>query len=268
MAGASVSRETRAACADHHQNGMFYASGCESDRLLPPERSSQPNVVTMSDAIEKTVLYGWIEVESGAPLPPEAPPWSDRCELVTWPGLAERHRKGILAGGGALLAGSVAVALLVGTGASAAGLYAGLAAIVGLALLFFGLIGVPPSAHFVSSPTGRYVYVPPPPPDPADVESPDWLQRAVRGAPQAVAVTSCICVVIASVVQGVPSQGLPMLGLAMILVAGPVVNAVRRHLKSEAEVSKRFLQAADPRVPLSAPAESLPAGGPAPAKTE
>lgn len=221
----------------------------------------------MSEAIEKTAMYGWIEVDPGAPLPPEAPPWSDRYELVKLPGFSERHRKAILAGGGALLAGGAAVAVLVGSGASSAGLYAGLASIVGLALLFVGLIRVPPSEEFVPSPTGRYVYVPPPP-DPADVEPPDWLQKAVRGAPAAVMVTLCICAVLAWVVQGFPIEGLPLVALTVSLLAGYVVNAVRHHLKSEAEVSKRFLQAADPRVPLAAPAESLPPGGPAPAKNE
>lgn len=248
---------------DRHWNGILYASVCESDRLLPPEISSQPNAVTMSDAIEKTVLYGWVEVEPGAPLPPEAPPWSGRYALVKSPGLSERRRKAILAGGGALLAGSAAIAVLVGSSAASAGLYAGLAAIVGLALLFFGLIGVPPSEEFVPSPTGRYVYVPPPP-DPVDVQPPDWLQRAVRSAPEAIFVTSCTCCVLAVVAI----EGLPAVAMMVPLLAGYVVNAVRRHLKSEAEVSKRFLQAADPRVPLGAPAESLPPGGPAPAKNE
>ena len=218
----------------------------------------------MSDAIEKTVLYGWIEVEPGAPLPPEAPPWSGRYALVKLPGLSERHRKAILAGGGALLAGSVAVALFVGAGASSAGLYAGLASIVGLALLFLGLIGVPPSEEFVPSPNGRYVYVQPPP-DPADVQPPDWLQRAVRGAPEAIAVTSFIGFVLAMAAM----EGLPMVAASMVpLLVVYVVNAVRRHLKSEAEVSDRFLQASDPRNPIpsaasgaASPEASLPAPG-------
>lgn len=190
-----------------------------------------------------------IEVEPGAPLPPEAPPWAERCELVQKPGLSDEARRAVQGTGVALMGVAAAATWLLGS-AGSVGLYAALAAILGLVVLFAGLIGVPPSEKYVPSPNGRYVavYEPDPPLDPAGQGEARGSEGRIRWFE-----TAGIVVVVAIFSFLYASGFLPLESAGAIVLAyllPPAVNAVKRRLKSEAEVSERFLQASDPRNPI------------------
>ncbi len=209
-----------------------------------------------------------IEVEPGAPLPPEAPPWAERYELVQKPGLSDDVRRGLQTAGAALLVGGAAAALLMGTDAGFAHLFAALAMLVGVGLYCGGLIAVPPGAKYVPSPRGRYVAVeePQPPHDPA-------VQEEARGSARRFGWFDAIWTAVMVTTFGyLYSVGILSIEWASVVVlaylAPPAVEAVKRRLKSEAEVSERFLQASDPRTPIASvasgaatPETPLPAPG-------
>lgn len=214
----------------------------------------------------------WIEVDPGAPFPPNVPPWAERHELVKRPGLSEGGKKAVQGAGLALLAGGLATTLLVSSGSGIADVYASFVAILGLVILFVGLIGVPPSEKFVPSPGGRYVAVEvaPQPVDRAEAErSHTFERRAVLGI-GGLGGAVVLGVLLLEYLQGtltlevVRTRLLPMLVPSLPFMVLGVVRAVQRRLKSESEASERFLRAADPRVPLDATSAPGPAGEQAP----
>lgn len=172
----------------------------------------------------------------------------------------------MLAAGVALLAGAVAAALVVGAGDSALLPYTPFAGLAGLVLLFVGLLGVPPSEGFVPSPAGRYVRVDVAP-TPAQLEEQErYRKRGHRWTiVRETGVAVCLVVVVLEYLRG--DLDIALLAIFVPFVGPVMIDAVRRRMKSEAEVSTRFLQSADPRHPLTAPyvapaaeADALPAG--------
>ncbi|HEU4558870.1 MAG TPA: hypothetical protein VFS20_13510 [Longimicrobium sp.] len=219
-------------------------------------------------------MQKWIELEPGAPLPPEVPPWAERYELVKPEGISHDVRRALKAAGATLFAGGGAAALLMGASAGFAHVIAALAMLAGCILFCGGLIGGSPSEEYVPSRDGRYVAVELPETlrDPAEREEARSFERRVNW----IAGTVCAAVLI-SVYAFVYAAGyltlevasavlLPILAAAVPGVVAAGVNAVKRRLKSEAEVSERFLQASDPRNPIPpaapgavGPEASLPA---------
>lgn len=220
--------------------------------------------------MEESTPVRWIEIDPGAPLLAEVPPWAVRYELVKRPGLPETVRKAIQGTGVALMAGAIATAVLVGGGAGYADLYAGIAAILGMVLLFFGLIGLLPSETYVPAPGGRYVAVEiaPAPADPSDIEwmwqSDRRVTRAVRFAGALLGISIMLAVLMGEFTYSSVERLAPLLVVLLPGLVGTVMKAIQRRMKSEAGVSDRFLQAADPRVPLIAPGVPASASAAAP----
>lgn len=207
-------------------------------------------------------MQKWIELEPGAPLPPEVPPWSERYELVKPEGLSEDFRRALRTAGATLFGGGAAAALLMGTSAGFAHVIATLAMLGGAILFCGGLIEGPPGAKYVPSPNGRYVAV-------------TETQRALAepaGVRRFTWFDAILTVVILACFGGLYAIGdLPVEYFAAVLtawLAPRAVDVVKRRLKSEAEASEQFLQASDPRnpIPCAAPgAAGLEASLPAPA---
>lgn len=186
----------------------------------------------------------WIEVEPGAPLPAEVPPWAERHELEMRPELSGTRRRLALAAGVVAL-GVSATMLLMGNTLGLAGV------LPGLVFVYAGWTGGPKHPDYVPSPGGRYVLaeVPPEPRDIAELERARKRMRRVGIAywgGAAVFMTAIVALGhlsprdVGMVLAAVAAGGLP-----------GAIEAVKRRLTSEAEVSDRFLEASDPRRPLT-----------------
>jgi len=201
-------------------------------------------------------IQTWVEVEPGAPLPPEAPPWAERHELVMRPELSEPWRRATLAAAVAMLAASAA-AVIAGSPLGYAGV------LPGVVFLYAGLTGGPKHPVYIPSSDGPYVAIdaPPEPRDPAELAKARKLSRMFDLLSRGIGVSVVLCFVASGFFT------LRELGIFVLAIAAGgsplLVEAVKRRLKSEAEVSERFLAASDPRNPLpidSADAGALPAG--------
>ncbi|HEX9938026.1 MAG TPA: hypothetical protein VGB15_12920 [Longimicrobium sp.] len=189
----------------------------------------------------------WVEVEPGAPLPPEAPPWAERHALVKRGELADWLRRPALGLAVAMLAGAAVMVMM--------GELRGYAAVpVGLALLWAGWTGGVQRETFVPSPDGRYVQVelPPEPVDPAEE-----LRVRKRARWAAVGISAAFVSIVAVLAALVVLDGfhvgdlLVPAALGLLATAGQsLVEAVKRRTQSEALPSERFLQLSDPRQPL------------------
>jgi hypothetical protein len=189
----------------------------------------------------------WVEVEPGAPLPPEAPPWAERHALVKRGELADWLRRPVLGLGIAMLAGAAVLVMM--------GDLRGYGAVpVGLALLWGGWTGGPRHETFVPSPDGPYVQVelPPEPFDPAEElrvrKRARWAAAGIAGAFMSIIALLGALVVL----EGFQVRDLLFpAALGLLATAGPsLVEAVKRRTRSEALPSERFLQLSDPRHPL------------------
>lgn len=188
-----------------------------------------------------------MEVEPGAPLPPQAPPWAERHALVKRGEVAEWLRRPVLSLAVAMLAGAAVLVMM--------GDLRGYGAVpVGLALLWGGWTGGAQHETFVPSPDGRYVQVelPPEPFDPAEE-----LRVRKRARWAAVGIAAAFMSIVALLGALVVLEGFQVrdllvpAALGLLATAGPsLLEAVRRRTRSEALPSERFLQLSDPRQPL------------------
>lgn len=188
----------------------------------------------------------WVEVEPGAPLPSEAPPWAERHALVKRGELPDALRRPTLGVAVALLAGAAALVMT--------GELRGYAAVpVGLALLWAGLTGGVRRDAFVPSPEGRWVAIegPPEPEEPAAIEA---VRKAGRRFDIVAGVVFAVILGVAYWAGGLDLRTMMLLVGALGVGAAPsLLEAVKRRTEPEAPVSERFLQASDPRLPLPDP---------------
>jgi hypothetical protein len=223
---------------------------------LPPDAGTglEPATAAKLPVVTGPMRRVWVEVEPGAMLPPEAPPWAERHALVKRGELPDALRRPTLGVAVALLAGAAALVMT--------GELRGYAAVpVGLALLWAGLTGGVRRDAFVPSPEGRWVAIegPPEPEDPAAVE-------AVRKAGRRFDIVAGVF--FAAILGVAYWAGVLDLRTMMLLLGALAVGAVpsllevaKSRTEPEAPVSERFLQASDPRQPLP---ESSPPGAPRP----